>query len=103
MELPQPLSHPFPTPQLQEIDRSTDAAETQPDRFRLTQAEISQRRSWAESKRRQVRQIRDALRDPGGANAGTGGSPAAKLAAAARSENEYFLQSEGQRQQAALL
>lgn len=41
--------------QLEEIDKSIDAAERNPQRFKLSQQEISDRRKWVMSTRRQVR------------------------------------------------
>lgn len=43
------------SPQLDEIDKSIDAAEKNPQRFKLSQQEISDRRKWVMSTRRQVR------------------------------------------------
>eukprot|EP00887_Chlorella_sp_A99_P003299 scaffold9.g3299.t1 len=81
-----------------EIDKSIDAAEKNPQRFRLSQQELSDRRKWVMSMRRQI----DAV--TGGLRAGPSGAPppataASKLAAAAAEENERFIASEGDRQQ----
>jgi hypothetical protein len=40
--------------QLEEIDKSIDAAERNPQRFKLSQQELSDRRKWVMSTRRQV-------------------------------------------------
>ncbi|KAL4428706.1 hypothetical protein ABPG77_009812 [Micractinium sp. CCAP 211/92] len=84
-----------------EIDKSIDAAERNPQRFNLSQAEVSDRRRWVMSTRRQLSSISSGL--SAGASGGGGGGgpngPAGRLAAAVHDENERFIQSEGDRQQ----
>lgn len=83
-----------------EIDKSIDAAERNPQRFNLGQAEVSDRRRWVMSVRRQLSSISSGL--SAGASSGGGGGPdgpAGRLAAAVHDENERFIQSEGDRQQ----
>lgn len=88
---------------IDEIDKSIDAAERNPARFKLSQAELSDRRKWVMSMRRQVDAVSGGLAaGPGPGSSGTAAQPkdaAGKLAAAAFQENERFIQSEGERQQ----
>ena len=82
------LLHP-PVVQVAEIEKSIDAAEANPARFRLTQAELSSRRKWAMTTRRQAERVADGVAAARGgafaAAAGPGpsspaaGSPAAPL------------------------
>jgi len=87
-----------------EIEKSIDAAERNPQRFRLSQAEISERRKWAMSTRRRVESIasgnaqsidtaKPSLASTGPVSAST------KLSAAVREENDRFIDSEAHRQQ----
>jgi syntaxin of plants SYP6 len=103
---------------LSEIDKSVDAAERNPQRFRLTQAELSERRKWIISTRKKVEAIAEGRlptrrEDDAGAAANsrllgpsTGATSASsasgKLAAAVQEENDSFIRSEGE-QQAQLL
>ncbi|KAL4447615.1 hypothetical protein ABPG75_004834 [Micractinium tetrahymenae] len=83
-----------------EIDKSIDAAERNPQRFNLGQAELSDRRRWVMSTRRQLSSISSGL--SAGASGGGGGGldgPAGRLAAAVHDENDRFIRSEGDRQQ----
>ena len=84
-----------------ELDKAIDSAERNPDRFHLSQAEISDRRKWIMTTRRQVEGISDGTLPPKQASA-PAPSPttaAAKLAAAMQEENDSFIRSEGDRQQ----
>ena len=81
-----------------EIDKSIDAAERNPQRFNLAQAELSDRRKWVMSSRRQVDSVHAGLSGGGGA-AAADGSAAGRLAAAVHEENDRFISSEGDRQQ----
>ena len=87
--------------QVNEIDKSIDAAEKNPQRFKLSQQELSDRRKWVMSIRRQIEGITGGL--VAAANGGGGiaapSSAASKLEAAAHEDNERFIQSEGDRQQ----
>ena len=81
-----------------EIDKSIDAAERNPARFNLSQAELSDRRKWVMGTRRQLSGIASGL----SAGAGAAQQPtnaAGRLAAAVQDENERFIQTEGDRQQ----
>lgn len=83
-----------------EIEKSVDAAEANPARFRLSQAEVSSRRKWALTTQRQAERVSEGVADARSAAAAAGPSSAAgKLAAAARQDNDAFISSEGQRQQ----
>lgn len=86
---------------INELDKAIDNAERNPQRFRLSQAEISERRKWIMSTRRQVEGISDGTLPPrqSAAPAQTPTTAAAKLAAAVQDENEGFIRSEGDRQQ----
>lgn len=80
-----------------EIDKAIDAAERNPARFNLSQAELSDRRKWVMSTRRQIGTISAGL---AGAASSAGPSDATgRLAAAAHEENDRFIRSEGDRQQ----
>ena len=85
-----------------EIDKSIDAAERNPQRFNLSQQELSDRRKWVMATRRQLGAPTSGL--AGGANgsaAATAGptNAAGRLAAAVNEENDRFIHSEGDRQQ----
>lgn len=84
---------------IDEIDRAIDAAEKNPKRFLLTQAEISERRKWVMKSRRQV----EAISDGNFPNLPTKNQKVngvdAKLANAVEDENSDFIRSEGERQQ----
>jgi hypothetical protein len=85
-----------------EIDKSIDAAERNPQRFNLSQQELSDRRKWVMATRRQLGALTRGL--AGGANgsaAATAGptNAAGRLAAAVNEENDRFIHSEGDRQQ----
>jgi len=93
-----------------EIDKSIDAAERNPQRFRLSQAEISERRKWVMSTRRQVDAIASGTAAPRATMSATSTPAAAaqpsgpasattKLAAAVHDENDRFIASESDRQQ----
>lgn len=87
-----------------EIDKSTDAAERNPQRFNLSQAELSDRRKWVMATRRQLSSLSSGLSaaaSGGGSGAAVvdGTSAAGRLAAAMHDENERFIRSEGDRQQ----
>lgn len=86
---------------INELDKAIDNAERNPQRFRLSQAEISERRKWIMSTRRQVEGVSDGTLPPRQAAAPAAGpsTAAAKLAAAVQDENEGFIRSEGDRQQ----
>ncbi|PRW60333.1 Syntaxin-61 [Chlorella sorokiniana] len=83
-----------------EIDKSIDAAERNPQRFNLSQQELSDRRKWVMSTRRQIDSLRSGLSaGSAAAAAAADGSAAGRLAAAVHDENERFIRSEGDRQQ----
>jgi syntaxin of plants SYP6 len=84
--------------QVNEIDKAIDAAERNPQRFKLSQAEISDRRRWVISTRRQVEATTGGLASA--ADSAAADAPAARLAAAAHEDNDRFIASEGSRQQA---
>lgn len=86
---------------INELDKAIDNAERNPDRFRLSQAELSDRRKWIMSTRRQVEGIADGTLPPKQASAPIPAptTAAAKLAAAVHEENDGFIRSEGDRQQ----
>lgn len=88
-------------PQVAEIDKSIDAAERNPQRFNLSQAELSDRRKWVMSTRRQVGSLASGLTaaTSSAAAAAADGSAQGRLAAAVHDENERFIRSEGDRQQ----
>lgn len=89
-----------PPQQVTEIDRSIDAAERNPQRFSLSQAELSDRRKWVMATRRQVDSLASGLSaGVSGAAAAADGSAAGRLAAAVHDENDRFIRSEGDRQQ----
>ncbi|KAL6779709.1 SYP6 [Auxenochlorella protothecoides x Auxenochlorella symbiontica] len=84
-----------------EIERSLDAAEANPARFRLSQAELSDRRRWVISARRQTSVLNEGLAAARtAADAAPRLTPASKLAAAVHEENDRFIASEADRQQA---
>lgn len=97
---PSRLFAPPPPLQLLEINKAIDAAEANPARFRLSQAELSERRAWTLTTQRSVDSVRAGLNAPPPPS--TTATPSARLAAAAHSDNERFLESEGQRQQTLL-
>lgn len=80
---------------IDEIDRSIDAAEKNPKRFLLTQAEISDRRKWLMKSRRQIEAIINGNLPSKKQHLGV----EEKLANAVEDENNDFIQSEGERQQ----
>ncbi|GAB4816220.1 hypothetical protein N2152v2_003266 [Parachlorella kessleri] len=82
---------------LQEIDKSVDAAERNPQRFKLSQQELSDRRKWVMSTRRQIDTLRSNL--GAGAAIAAPSTAASKLAAAVQEENDHYIRSEGDRQQ----
>ncbi|KAI7837582.1 hypothetical protein COHA_008595 [Chlorella ohadii] len=83
-----------------EIDKSIDAAERNPQRFNLSQQELSDRRKWVMSTRRQIDSLRSGLSaGSAAAAAAADGSAAGRLAAAVHDENDRFIRSEGDRQQ----
>lgn len=87
---------------MSEIDKSIDAAERNPQRFNLSQAELSDRRKWVMSTRRQVGSLASGMSaavSGAAAAAAADGSAQGRLAAAAHDENERFIRSEGDRQQ----
>lgn len=89
------------TLQVSEIDRSLDAAEANPARFRLSQAELSDRRRWVIATRRQVSGLAEALATARKEAAAPPAERGARdrLAAAVQAENERFIDAEAQRQQ----
>lgn len=102
LEAPRHFSLPPPHTATAQIDKSIDAAEKNPQRFKLSQAELSDRRKWVMSVRRQLEAVTGGLAagpSPGGAGSAGAGDAAGKLAAAAFQENERFIASEGDRQQ----
>ena len=86
---------------INELDKAIDNAERNPQRFHLSQAEISHRRKWIMSTRRQVEGVSDGSLPPrqSAAPAGAPNTAAAKLAAAVNEENDGVIRSEGDRQQ----
>ena len=86
---------------INELDKAIDNAERNPDRFKLSQAELSDRRKWIMSTRRQVEGVSDGTLPPkqAAAPAPAPTTATAKLAAAVHEENEGFIRSEGDRQQ----
>lgn len=84
-----------------EIDKSIDAAERNPKRFNLSQAELSDRRKWIMGTRRQLSGVTSGLSgSASSASSGRGPADAAgRLAAAVNEENDHFIRSEGDRQQ----
>ena len=91
-------AHRFLPTQVAEIDKSIDAAERNPQRFNLSQQELSDRRKWVMGTRRQAGAVASGLAAPPPA----GGAPAdaaGRLAAAVHEENDRFNRSEGDRQQ----
>jgi SYP6 family syntaxin len=84
---------------IDEIDRSIDAAEKNPTRFLLTQADISERRKWVMQSRRQVEAISDGNLPNLPAKSQKVNGVDAKLANAVEDENSDFIRSEGERQQ----
>jgi hypothetical protein len=87
--------------QVAEIDKSIDAAERNPKRFNLSQAELSDRRKWIMGTRRQLSGVTSGLSgSASSASSGRGPADAAgRLAAAVNEENDHFIRSEGDRQQ----
>lgn len=86
-----------------EIDKSIDAAERNPQRFNLSQAELSDRRKWVMSTRRQLSSVTSGLSagasGSGGGGVAEGGGAEGRLNAAVHEENERFIRGEGDRQQ----
>ena len=100
---------------LDEVDRSIDAAEKNPKRFKLSQAEISERRKWVLSTRRQVESCSETFKNTesqrnmeinstsytnttlGGDRKGPS-TATQRLEDAVRDENNAFIRSEGQQQ-----
>lgn len=95
------LSRHCSQPQVAEIDKSIDAAERNPQRFNLSQAELSDRRKWVMSTRRQMSSMSSGLSAPasGGGGQATPTTASGRLAAAVQEENDRFIHSEGDRQQ----
>ena len=86
---------------MEEIDKSIDAAERNPQRFNLSQQELSDRRKWVMSTRRQMGSLSSGLSAAanGSALAVADSTPTGRLAAAVHEENDRFIHSEGDRQQ----
>lgn len=84
-----------------EIDKSIDAAERNPQRFNLSQAELSDRRKWVMATRRQVGSLSSGLTAATSAAAAAAADSSAqgRLTAAVQEENDRFIHSEGDRQQ----
>ena len=95
-----PLTAAAAPSQVAEIDKSIDAAERNPQRFNLSQAELSDRRKWVMGTRRQLGSMTSGLSAAaGGGGDSTPPSAAGRLAAAVHEENDRFIGSEGDRQQ----
>jgi syntaxin of plants SYP6 len=90
---------------LSEIDKSITAAEKNPQRFNLSQADISERRKWVMATQRKVESITQTLQQKPTPYKQTQTAkkelmdPTSKLNAAINQENDRFIQSEGERQQ----
>jgi DNA repair ATPase RecN len=85
-----------------EIDKSIDAAERNPQRFNLSQQELSDRRKWVMATRRQLGSLTSGLAGGGSNGSAAAAGPtnaAGRLAAAVHEENDRFIHSEGDRQQ----
>ena len=86
--------------QLNEIERSLDAAEADPARFKLSQADLAERRKWALASQRQTSSLQTSIASARAASeAGPKLTASSKLAAAVHDENDRFIHSESQRQQ----
>ncbi|KAK2079054.1 hypothetical protein QBZ16_002744 [Prototheca wickerhamii] len=85
---------------LNEIERSLDAAEADPARFKLSQADLAERRKWALASQRQTSSLQTSIASARAASeAGPKLTASSKLAAAVHDENDRFIHSESQRQQ----
>ena len=84
---------------LAEIDKSVDAAEKNPQRFRLSHAELSERRKWVMATRRKVTDVSNGIIAGTNAPIAPPSTATSKLASAIHTENDEFIHSEGERQQ----
>lgn len=82
-----------------EIDKSIDAAERNPQRFNLSQPELSDRRKWVMGTRRQISSVTSGLSAAANGSAAAPTTASGRLAAAVQEENDRFIHSEGDRQQ----
>lgn len=78
--------------QVNELDAAVNRAAEQPQRFGLTPEEISSRRKWITSTRRQVEGMVDSIKSATAA-------PANPVESKVHKANEGFLQDEGGKQQ----
>lgn len=79
--------------QVNELDSAVNRAAEQPQRFGLTPEEISSRRKWITSTRRQIEGMVDSIKTA------TAAAPANPVESKIHSANEGFLQGEGAKQQ----